>query len=165
MNNYDSREMETDVKPERIFRAEEHVDDSLDFDPVARLLSSTLELNSRTSDVNMPRLGCDFKIRTLNDSEYQQLLERTAKSMTYNGMITRSTDGHRLMVLAIISATVSPNFNDKRILAVHRSAEVAVSAMLAPGEIIYLSDEIMKFSGFQDEIREEGATLRKIKKS
>jgi hypothetical protein len=112
-------------------------------------------------DFYLERLGINYKIRTITADEHKDIFARCKKYLNLNGNLTETVDGDRVARLVLILATVSPKWNDSRIIAKYGSAEEAIPSILRPGEIIQMSDRIMMLSGFQSDVK----TIDSIKKS
>lgn len=97
-----------------------------------------------------------FKIRALTQEENDQISKRCSKNELVNGQWVNKLDSIRYSRELVCAGTVEPNFASKQVCDHFKVADPALvpGKMLLAGEFAKLMNEIMRFSGFDENIGE-----------
>lgn len=116
------------------------------------LLQALLDTDFKPEkDISMKRFGPEatFRIRAFDETERKRVLEQS----TYPNKKGEVLDEDKFRKLLIAKGCVRPDWNDPRLLTglgVSDAIE-AIGKRLLPGEIMRLSEEISKLSGYGTE--------------
>jgi len=106
--------------------------------------------------VTIPRLGIPVTLRGLTGKQVFSLRERCTERTTRRGQIVERVDEEEFNTALVAAATVTPHWNDPKLLAKYRASgpeEVIKRALLA-GELAALGDAVLDLSGFNTELED-----------
>lgn len=109
-----------------------------------------------TTNVRLERLGVEFTVKALSGEDIAKLREECTRYEIKGKERKAFIDDSELGLAMIVSATVNPNFKDKKLIE-HYGAKTAtqcVNKALTAGEITKLSDAVMTVSGLKDDAEE-----------
>lgn len=99
--------------------------------------------------VHMKRFGVDFVIQAIDGKTVQRVRDQASFPVKGGG---KKLDGDLFGSLLIAKACVTPDWNDKQLLASFGpTAADAIQYRLLAGEISKLTEEILSLSGFGDD--------------
>lgn len=109
-------------------------------------------------EVYISRLETHFKIRALDAGEIENIQEQATHYVGKGVNRKKERDSVKAGYLTIAKGTVNPDFNDDKLKEKAgnvSSAWEVVKALLLPGEMQKLEQEILIASGFDDDEAEE----------
>lgn len=126
-----------------------------DDDAILKLLSLEDVLPRKT--VRIERLGINVTLQALRAKDIFRIRQ---KNLIYTknerGQMVEQLDEENFNVALIVAATVSPNWNDERLLKKFQasSGEEVVKNILLAGELDQLGNIVLELSGFGEELEE-----------
>ncbi len=118
------------------------------------LLKADLNIEKK---VYIDRLKTHFTVRAVTSEETEQIKEESTHYTGKPNKLVKTHDSIKGMYLTVLKGVVDPDFNDKSLkekASVSTSWEV-VKALLLPGEVQKIEQEILILSGFHDDDSEE----------
>ena len=105
-----------------------------------------------------------FKIRTISEAEHKAIRQACTRTMTdkLKGR-SKELDRDKYALMMVVECTVEPNFKNAELQAKYSCVsepEKLLGKILLPGEFVYLSDEILTFNGFNDDINEMAEEIK-----
>lgn len=110
-----------------------------------------------TRTVTLKRLGIEVKLRALTGKQVFALRERcTIRKRDRRGQMTETMDEEQFNALAIVEATVNPNWGHPQLLAKYKASgpEEVVKRILLAGELSALAEHVLDLSGFNEDVEE-----------
>lgn len=124
-----------------------------EINPLDALLGA--ELNEE-KQVYIQRLNTYFTIKGIDGETFSEIQEEASYYTGDGANRKKEIDGDKMNWATIAKGCVNPDFKDKRVLEKYGAktgAEAAKKALYA-GEMLLLTQEIMKASGFQTDVNQ-----------
>lgn len=110
--------------------------------------------NDVRKTVQMKRFGLDFEVKALTPDEANQIQQRSTKLSVQKGQ-AKTIDEDKFNYLTIVTACITPDWNEVATAMNLPDAIDAVKAKLLFGEVAYLLGEIAELNGFDKDDSEQ----------
>lgn len=132
---------------------EEEMIEMSEDDIINKLLEPT-DAPERTYAIE--RLGIQVTLKGLSEREIQRIRKECTVERKHRGNRTKELNEEEFNAALIESATIKPNWGDKRLLSSLNlsSGREVIKRRLLAGEMVALGDKVMELSGFDNELEE-----------